>query len=83
MMTAIGSVTMTSSRTVHVVYWTAELLSHSKKFTDLGEMLKFTEELRRAPENSFIATASEIEGSIGKAGVEGPPPGYDWRKRRK
>jgi hypothetical protein len=59
---------------------------HCSKFDDMGLMLKFCEELRRRRREgepiSYIGSSSELDESIGESGVEGPPPDYNWKKRR-
>lgn len=49
--------------------------------TDLLPALKLAEELRKA-EYRHVVISSELEDSVGKAGVVEVAPGYDWKKRR-
>ena len=77
-----------------VVYWLdgdpdGEGAARHRKFdaTALAEALRFAEDLRKrqagGEEISFVTLCSENPHSVGKSGVSDPPPGYDWKKRRR
>ena len=65
--------------------WDEERVNH-EKHDDLGKALKFSESLRKRAKNGerirHIAMSVENHDMVGELGVAGPPPGYDWRKRR-
>jgi hypothetical protein len=71
------------------VYWTESRDDNndypcSEGFFDdqLSEALKFMEGLRATPNVGFVVMASENPNSVGKAGVAGAGPDYNWEKRR-
>ena len=65
------------------VYWTKSSGDpESAGFENLSEVLKFMEDLRSEPGNSFVVMASENPNSVGKPGVDEVGPDYNWTKRR-
>ena len=62
--------------------------SHYREFTSqqLSDALAFAESKRTARRNgdkiSHVTISTELEDSVGEAGVSEPSPGYDWKKRR-
>ncbi len=78
---------------MYMIYWSetvnAARVPHGQTFAPdaLVEALRFAEALRqrqRAGEPvSFVTLCSENPDAVGPAGAADPPPGYDWKKRRR
>jgi len=76
-----------------MIYWTLHVegqqQAHSKEFltTEMGEALKFSEDLRKKRRNgeqiNHIVMSSENPNSVGEQGVADVGPDYSWKKRRK
>ncbi len=68
------------------VYWSEDDVPMAETYEDMGVALKRTEALRKRQREgetvSFIGMVSEVPGNVTKMGVEDPPPGYEWKKRR-
>ena len=59
------------NKTEYVVYWTNVIFGPaSGGFDNMGNALAFMQELRKDPDNKFIAMASEMVENVGKMGVD-------------
>lgn len=72
--------------TLHRLYWTEDDETWSQDFTEIGDLLKASEELRkRAREGAdirFITSAAENSDCTSLQGVAAPAADYNWEKRR-
>lgn len=68
--------------TVHMLYWIEDGQSQSKMLTDLNELLKESQELRKKEGVRFVCSASENTDQVGKMGVDTVDENYSWYKRR-
>lgn len=77
---------------MYMVYWsqnvtgTVEAKSESFESNEMGDALKFMEDLRKRQHSgegiAFVTMASENPNCVGKMGATDVEAGYNWTKRR-
>lgn len=78
---------------MYMVYWTEvdnqASAAHSRAFgtDEMSAAMTFMEQLRTRQRAGdaihFITMSAENPNSVGPAGVSGPAPDYNWKKRRR